>query len=326
MENLLQLFTDHNRKMATAISVIVIVLMSLSVANAVLFALEQRSQLPIDLTVPAGPAPESLRRESYKVSDLELFGSLQETAITQVVDAPETKLNLELQGIFLADDDSQSTAIIGEKAKTGELYVIGDRLPGNATLAAVYDDHVLIRRGTRMEKLMFSDTRFTMSQNSTGSRSGTGASRINTGGSNVPQASSPRDNLERIRDRIRNQTGQPATVNTGHDADSSAGSQALSDYRDRLQQDPAGALQEIGVSPISDGSADGYRVGADAPDVVRRAGIQPGDVILSVNGRPVGVAANDSALMDQVMASSRVRVEVQRGSRRFFLTVPIPKQ
>ena len=325
MENLLQLFIDHNRKLATAASVVVIVLMSLSVANAVLFVLEQRSQPSLDLAMPAAPARESLRRESYKVSDLELFGSLQETAIAQVVDAPETKLNLELQGIFIADDESQSTAIIGEKAKTGELYVIGDRLPGNATLAAVYDDHVLIRRGTRMEKLMFSDTRFTMSQDSTGSRSGTGASRINTGGSSIPQSNSPRDNLERIRDRIRNQTGQPPAVSTGLDADG-GGSQALSAYRDRLQQDPAGALQEIGVSPISDGSADGYRIGADAPDVVKRAGIQPGDVILSVNGRPVGVAANDSALMDQVMASSRVRVEVQRGSRRFFLTVPIPKQ
>jgi hypothetical protein len=29
--------------------------------------------------------------------------------------------------------------------------------------------------------------------------------------------------------------------------------------------------------------------------------------------------------MNQVMASSRVRVEVQRGTRRFFLTVPVPK-
>ena len=60
-------------------------------------------------------------------------------------------------------------------------------------------------------------------------------------------------------------------------------------------------------------------------NVLRAAGLQPGDMILSINGRPVGVASSDTALMAQVMASSRVRVEVKRGPRRFFLTVPVPK-
>ena len=59
--------------------------------------------------------------------------------------------------------------------------------------------------------------------------------------------------------------------------------------------------------------------------MIRQAGLQPGDVVLSVNGKAVGVASSDGALIDQVMNSSRVRAEVQRGNRRFFLTVPVPK-
>ncbi|MBD3646188.1 MAG: hypothetical protein HUJ31_01785 [Pseudomonadales bacterium] len=54
--------------------------------------------------------------------------------------------------------------------------------------------------------------------------------------------------------------------------------------------------------------------------------MQQGDVILSVNGSPVGNVANDRGLVDQALAAGRVRVEIQRGSRRFFLTVPIPRE
>jgi hypothetical protein len=33
---------------------------------------------------------------------------------------------------------------------------------------------------------------------------------------------------------------------------------------------------------------------------------------------------NDARLIDQARAAGRVRVEVERGGRRFFLTIPIP--
>ena len=49
-------------------------------------------------------------------------------------------------------------------------------------------------------------------------------------------------------------------------------------------------------------------------------------MILSVNGTPVGDVRSDSALIDQAMEQRRVRVEIQRDDRRFFLTVPIPEQ
>jgi hypothetical protein len=33
---------------------------------------------------------------------------------------------------------------------------------------------------------------------------------------------------------------------------------------------------------------------------------------------------NDARLVDQARSAGRVRVEVERGGRRFFLTIPIP--
>ena len=312
LQNLTLLFAQHSRRVAMLVNIILIVFMSLTVANAVLFFMEMSapaSTSPVRQSVqPAEPAPV------YKVSDLELFGRAQAAAPKEVIDAPETKLNLELQGVFIAEDDNRSTAIIGQRSKVGELYAIGDRLPGNATLASVYVDHVLIRRSGRVEKLMFSEGKLNIDK----TRPATGGNRA------VPRTGSgstaSRAELEQIRDRLRN--AAPPNPETGPTGNRSSG---LEDYAQRLRQDPMSVLGEVGLSAVNDGESGGYRVDASAQSAIRQAGLQPGDVVVSVNGRPIGNVMNDTALIDQVMASSRVRVEVQRGERRFFLTVPVPK-
>lgn len=308
MDNVLQLFNDHSRKVATATSILLIVLMSLTVAHTVLFFIETMTR-PVIILDSTTASSSAITQPTFKVSSLELFGRLEVAdTLPQALDAPETKLNLELQGVFIAQDVKLSTAIVAQKNKTGELFAIGDKLPGNATLAAVFEDHVLIRRGTRIEKLLFTDSKFQFvsdrSPASTTPRSGGGIS--DTTRSHLGSAkNSISDKNESNNNSINN-----SPINT---------------YQEKLRSDLQGTLSKAGITPVSTGESNGYKVGADAQGAIKRAGLQPGDVILSINGKPVGVASNDSALMAQVMASSRVRVEVRRGARRFFLTVPVPK-
>ena len=282
--------------------------MSLTVAHTVLFFIETMTR-PVIILDSTTASSSTITQPTFKVSSLELFGRLEVAdTLPQALDAPETKLNLELQGIFIAQDAKLSTAIVAQKNKTGELFAIGDKLPGNATLAAVFEDHVLIRRGTRVEKLLFSDSKFQFvsdrSPASTSPRSGGGIS--DTTRSHLGSAkNSISDKNESNNNPINN-----SPVNT---------------YQEKLRSDLQGTLSKAGITPVSTGESNGYKVGADAQGAIKQAGLQPGDVILSINGKPVGVASNDSALMAQVMASSRVRVEVRRGARRFFLTVPVPK-
>jgi len=319
LNQIVELISEHNRKIATGICVVLVILMSLSVANTVLFVLENMNP-PSVIPTSNKPAARTDSGRTFKVSNLELFGKADETATVQeVIDAPETQLNLELQGVFIAEDDQRSTAIVGQKNKTGELYAIGDKLPGNATLAAVFEDHVLLRRGARMEKLIFSDNKFrtVVADNSPAAAD---LDQHAAGATDAQKA-----NLKRIRDRLRNNPQGPQGEPAGSRGGDSAARTKLQSFQDKLKNNAQGALSEVGIAPVSEGDAKGYRIGSDAQAAIKQAGLQPGDVVLSVNGRPVGVAANDSALMDQVMASSRVRVEVQRGSRRFFLTVPVPK-
>ncbi|WP_020406641.1 type II secretion system protein N [Hahella ganghwensis] len=90
-----------------------------------------------------------------------LFGKAKikqaDKATLKQVDAPETKLRLDLYGVVVGLTDNQSGAIIAERGRNAEYYRIDDDLPGNAKLAAVYHDHILLSRSGALEKLTFEE-------------------------------------------------------------------------------------------------------------------------------------------------------------------------
>ncbi|UZE97431.1 type II secretion system protein N [Alkalimarinus alittae] len=103
-------------------------------------------------------------RESVDSSILltqSLFGkeesSKSDQQVMDQVEAPKTKLQLQLKGVFTSERDSESSAIVAERGQKGEYFKIGDKLPGNAELVAVYSDRVLLKRNGRLETLSFED-------------------------------------------------------------------------------------------------------------------------------------------------------------------------
>ncbi len=111
------------------------------------------------LQVSGGNQNQSLSQN--QVDGWQLFGEYQAVAVAKddtPTDAPETRLRLELLGVFQSPDPEQSSAIIAEKGKEGELYHIGDSIPGNASLEEVYADRVILRRAGRLEALRWSET------------------------------------------------------------------------------------------------------------------------------------------------------------------------
>ena len=53
--------------------------------------------------------------------------------------------------------------------------------------------------------------------------------------------------------------------------------------------------------------------------MLTQLGLQPGDVILSVNGQTLGNLNDDQMLLEQVTNSGQARLEIQRGNRRFVV-------
>lgn len=89
-----------------------------------------------------------------------MFGrSINQAPVADVVkrSAPETRLNLSLEGVMIAQRPEDSGAIVAGSNGVTEHYRVGDTLPGNAQLAEVEANRVLIRRNGQYESLSFED-------------------------------------------------------------------------------------------------------------------------------------------------------------------------
>jgi len=222
--------------------------------------------------------------------------------------AVATQLPLELRGVFMAEDNGISAAIIAQRGRPGQLYNVGQSIAGSATLEQVLADHVILRRAGVAETLHFPKP---------GQNQGFVAPTPTEpdAPADMPYEEPPSDvePYESIE--------EPAPGGT----DEQPLDDAVSAYRERLDRDPEAALQSLGMTPVSAGSASGYRIDSlAASPYLGQTGLQPGDVILSVNGRPVGDLSQDRLEIDNVLAQGSARIEVQRGSRRFFVTASLP--
>ncbi len=217
----------------------------------------------------------------------------------------ETRLPLVLNGVFVAENAEDSTAILARKGRSEELYHIGDRVPGNATLDAVFLDHVLLRRGRALERLTFPQS------------------------DEIIVASSPRAESAAAESlnapAVRARSASPATPPPARrDIAEPTPEELAEQYRAKLRDDPQQALGELGLTPLGGDDPAGYRLDrlGDSPYLLQ-TGLRPGDVILSINGQPVGDIGRDRLELDNVLAQGSARMEVQRGERRFFITASL---
>ncbi|MCH8544796.1 MAG: hypothetical protein LAT61_14630 [Alcanivorax sp.] len=212
----------------------------------------------------------------------------------RVVDAPETRLRLELLGLFQHRDQSLARAIIAEQGRDAELLKPGDRVPGNAELVEVLADRVILRRQGQLETLRFREPEL----------SGGGVSATPAG--RQPQAAARRPG------RV------PVTPQQGQQQDD-----AQNLFEGDASQQRNMLISQLALEPVSEGSAEGYRITEGAPsDVIGSVGLRPGDQILSVNGHALGEEAGDIRAIEEALAAGSATIEVQRGSRRFTVNYP----
>ena len=275
---------------------------------------------PATLTDAKASTARSNAKPTLSVADIiarNLFGKANtDGAAPAAYEAPETRLRLTLEGVFQAEVPEESAAIVAEQGKPGELILVGGKMPGNATLTEVHADRIVLRRGSVPETLRFSDEPSMLTANSHDEpSSGVLPDGYDSTGSEPP----PDENYE-TNDVLPPPEPAPST-----DASNANNlSTVVQGYRDRLQQDPTGTLNALGVAPVSTSGAQGYRVDnlAGSP-YLAQTGLQAGDVVLSVNGRPVGDIQSDQAEIDNIVAQGSARLEVQRGTRRFFVTTSL---
>ena len=305
--------------------VVLVALIAWSLKESVQFFMfppeEKFSRLPSGIRTNNDPDVGSIDH----VTSLNLFGDASRSQLnptmTVTESLAETRLNLELVGVFAAstDDPEDSAALISEKRGTAKLFRINERVPGNATLVEVFADSVVLERSGKQELLRFPTTKnnFTPQEEPGRTIINPALSRSLTAleGSHITGASSNATRIER--------TAAEKPAATGRNAQQSV-RQVIASYQGRLENDAEGTLAELGIKPISTEVAGGYRLGnlASHP-ALRQTGLQPGDILLSINNRAIGNVAEDRLEFENVLAQGSARLEIKRGSRNFFITVSL---
>lgn len=204
----------------------------------------------------------------------------------QQVDAPVTRLRLSLLGVTESSSPEYSSAIIAQQGREGEFFRVGDTVQGRTLLQAVYQDRVMLDTSGKLEVLKFDEVK----------NSGVSAQAVSRRPSRPSKGNSAsRGSLKDRFSRVR------------------SASEAVDVVTSEVSSDPLKALNRMGLEP--QGSGSGYRVSARSP--LRQFQLKPGDVVLSLNGQSLGDPASDQSLLADLDSADEVRIEVQRGNRRF---------
>jgi general secretion pathway protein C len=158
------LAVHHQERLSRALANIILValVVYLSISAAKLTWLYAWSDRPVpDVPAQLGGQPGAQNRvPQASIAGYEFFGRPERQAgVAEVVrrSAPETGLRLRLEGVLIGQRPEDSGAIVAGSNGETEYYRVGDTLPGNAELAEVESDRILIRRGGRYESLAFEE-------------------------------------------------------------------------------------------------------------------------------------------------------------------------
>ena len=158
-DTLYKILADRRTRVMVALVALALLAMQLSIVFWQFYPApnmgvnELRSQV-IRGDTPATPQ-QTYVEKAQLIGRAYLFGKSQveSSPVVKVDDAPETKLNYKLRGIYYSDLDRLSSAIVETKVNDTKYYRLDEELADNITLAAIERDHILINRYGKIERL-----------------------------------------------------------------------------------------------------------------------------------------------------------------------------
>ncbi len=205
-------------------------------------------------------------------------------------DAPETRLNLKLRGIYASNDSARSNAIIETANGLQDLYFIDDPIPGerNLSLAKVLVDRIIIKRQGNFETLKMEDL---------------------SKGLITRQSSSP---------RLTKSSGKGKLIDRRNNRQLT---RQLSKIKKQMANDPTSLAGLMNVSPKTvNGEFIGFQIspGRDA-SLFARSGLRRNDIITNVNGIALNDPSSALTLMEEIRNADELSIELTRGDKPLSL-------
>ena len=236
-----------------------------------------------------GTIPVEPNTSLKEVSAYHLFGDARKQAVVQqkVIDAPDTRLRLDLKGVFATTIASDALAIISSSKDKDKTYHIGDKVVGGAVLHAVYADRVILKRNGKLETLRLPkpkvDSKAFYSTKPT-----------------TAYSAQPAKN-----------TNMRATA-----AQKQRSSRRLRDIRDNLLKDPAKVWQQVRINPVmKNGKIQGYTLAHNDQALMSALNIRNTDIITGVNGAPLSDPATLYGLMASMSSQQTMELTIERNGQ-----------
>jgi general secretion pathway protein C len=217
-----------------------------------------------------------------------LFGTMPAAATVEVVNAPDTQLNLKLHGIYYTTDNTNSFAVIAETEGKDRLYRQGATLTGGVVLQEIHRKAVILARHGHYETLKLT---------------GTAPNAIATNSS-----SSKATNTATITE---DEKLTPA--------------QLLGNYQQQLRENPQKLLSLVRLEPVEqEGKFSGFRLspGRDAA-LLSRFDLKSGDILVAVNGVDLDSPLKGLSLIEQLGQSSQLNLAILRNGQPLSLSFTI---
>jgi general secretion pathway protein C len=258
-----------------------------------LFVDGPKQTVGIEVSLPPGAnAQASSRSEEFAnhIQQQHLFG--QADLSLQSEPARPTALNLKLLGI-LAIGTEGGMAIIGS-GNNEQVYTVGDTVPGNVTLKAVYLNHVLLQSGSGLETLSLPEEDGAYIEFKA-ERIGPHVGVFNQANQSIP----PPDTVP----------SQDPAATAEASATAGAPAQNLREVRRDFIRNPASLAQYGQAEPVDKG----YRLNFPQDNlIVQKLGLQNGDVVTSINGIPLDKPENGMRALRKLMKAREVQLTVIR--------------
>jgi general secretion pathway protein C len=302
----LRMYSQHQNK----IIFLIVVLLSLYL---IAFAAEltwrlipqpESSQSGLLSNVNTSPAQSASRLDILPLIKLNLFGNPEAkpivTALAEITDAPETKLNLTLTGVVSSTDPKVGAAVVENNGKQNT-YGVGDKIDGtNATLDQLYIDRVIIKNGLARETLMLDGIDF--------------------------------NEANQIREQGYRQQAQEFDTPQGPvefqmpDSDSDQSSASVREMREQINQSPTSFTDFIAIKPHApNGALIGYQVSpGKQAEFFSNVGLRSGDVITQINGLDLSDPAQSLEAINVLREAQFLQMEVLRGDEALSLDIDIP--
>ncbi len=214
---------------------------------------------------------------------------------------PASTLGLVLKGILMAYPPSASTALIAVGDGPAAIYGVGQTPIGDAVIESIEIDHVILTSGGARQRLDFPEPVAIDPAAVSGATPGAGITVTPVQPAQSPEAAA-------------------ALAMSSPVASAAAAAQQAPRVAD------AGATPNVAAAAGAAGvtaTASGYRIGPNPSAELRRFGLQPGDVIETLNGQAVGAAASDQQLIERARSAGQARVVILREGRRLTVNLPL---